>query len=367
MDSFDWTYSPGVSKNTSSTWSNQQHDVVQQLSPVLATGTHVNSNCRILLHQEAAKLGPGASWREIINAEMPCSTTPKNSLITADLGIESHPKTVSLDSLDCLLSTTTDTSVEDDGISKVFSDCKNSWNNFGTLHAVSSVASVSHVSNGKQEGNSHSHTNQFKETFSQTPTDQNANQPRSSSIKLYTTKRSSAQSELKESPVRSKTSRSDKHPNLSHINFQQHVSSFEPDSDAMAQMKEMIYRAAAFKPINLTMEAMEKPKRKNIRISTDPQTVAARQRRERISERFRVLQRLVPGGNKMDTASMLDEAANYLKFLRSQIKALEESGHSMGSVNFPSTNLAYSPFTNSFAMQTNFCFQNPNPNHHSKT
>ncbi|KAI3972737.1 hypothetical protein MKX01_019395 [Papaver californicum] len=56
--------------------------------------------------------------------------------------------------------------------------------------------------------------------------------------------------------------------------------------------------------------------------ATDPQSLYARKRRERINERLRVLQNLVPNGTKVDISTMLEEAVDYVKFLQLQIKLL---------------------------------------------
>ncbi|KAL4560019.1 hypothetical protein LXL04_032167 [Taraxacum kok-saghyz] len=238
-------------------------------------------------------------------------------------------------SIDCLLSGSTDASDE------VFSDSKSLWryNIVAGNNNVSGVSSADSV------------------------TDDGANSQCSSG------KRPMSSVRVSDSPPKSKRPRSNVgRPSSLNINFQQPGNSSEADMEAIAQMKEMIYREAAFRPVSFTAEmVVAKPKRKNVKISSDPQTVAARQRRERVSERIRVLQKLVPGGNKMDTASMLDEAANYLKFLRSQVKALEQIGQNSTTINANGTtpfinhaSMVVPSFQTAYSMQPFFQFPHEN-------
>ncbi|KAJ9145940.1 hypothetical protein P3X46_028267 [Hevea brasiliensis] len=59
--------------------------------------------------------------------------------------------------------------------------------------------------------------------------------------------------------------------------------------------------------------------------ATHPRSIAERVRRTRISDRIRKLQELVPNMDKQtNTADMLDEAVEYVKFLQRQIQELTE-------------------------------------------
>ncbi|KAG6602034.1 putative transcription factor basic helix-loop-helix 86, partial [Cucurbita argyrosperma subsp. sororia] len=70
-----------------------------------------------------------------------------------------------------------------------------------------------------------------------------------------------------------------------------------------------------------TAAAAKKQKPKSS-TAKDPQSIAAKNRRERISERLKILQELVPNGSKVDLVTMLEKAISYVKFLQLQVKIL---------------------------------------------
>ncbi|XP_047320187.1 transcription factor HEC2-like [Impatiens glandulifera] len=121
--------------------------------------------------------------------------------------------------------------------------------------------------------------------------------------------------------------------NISFVSAAAATTEEERNKNSAAAMREMIFRIAAMQPIVIDPASVKAPKRRNVRISKDPQSVAARHRREKISEKIRILQRLVPGGIKMDTATMLDEAILYVKFLKTQVQSLERISAGDGDVN----------------------------------
>lgn len=59
--------------------------------------------------------------------------------------------------------------------------------------------------------------------------------------------------------------------------------------------------------------------------ATDPHSIAERLRRERIADRMKSLQELVPNSNKADKALMLDDIIEYVRFLQLQAKVFSMS------------------------------------------
>ncbi|KAH7847749.1 hypothetical protein Vadar_029871 [Vaccinium darrowii] len=93
------------------------------------------------------------------------------------------------------------------------------------------------------------------------------------------------------------------------------------EEDSIASSQELIREETSeSKPISaLNSEGKTRAARG---AATDPQSLYARKRRERINEKVRILQSLVPNGTKVDISTMLEEAVQYVKCLQLQIKLL---------------------------------------------
>ncbi|KAK4838036.1 hypothetical protein QYF36_010485 [Acer negundo] len=58
-------------------------------------------------------------------------------------------------------------------------------------------------------------------------------------------------------------------------------------------------------------------------VSLSVQSIAARERRRKITEKTQELTKLIPGGHRMNTAEMLQAASKYVKFLQAQAHLLQ--------------------------------------------
>jgi phytochrome-interacting factor 3 len=91
-------------------------------------------------------------------------------------------------------------------------------------------------------------------------------------------------------------------------------------------------------------ESADLKRRPEGRASTTKRTRAAevhnlseRRRRDRINEKMKALQELIPNSNKTDKASMLDEAIEYLKMLQLQLQMMSmRTGMSISAMGMPS-------------------------------
>lgn len=114
------------------------------------------------------------------------------------------------------------------------------------------------------------------------------------------------------------------------------------------------------KPAEQTAKPAEPPKQDYIHVrarrgqATDSHSLAERARREKISERMKILQDLVPGCNKViGKALVLDEIINYIQSLQRQVEFLSmkleavNSRLSPGIEGFPSKDFGQAPFDSS--------------------
>ncbi|KAG9440470.1 hypothetical protein H6P81_020635 [Aristolochia fimbriata] len=108
--------------------------------------------------------------------------------------------------------------------------------------------------------------------------------------------------------------------NAANLNAQTSSSySSEDDSNASQELNGGGMSSSSKSSVALNLNGKTRASRGS---ATDPQSLYARKRRERINERLRILQNLVPNGTKVDISTMLEEAVQYVKFLQLQIKLL---------------------------------------------
>ncbi|KAK4778741.1 hypothetical protein SAY86_006269 [Trapa natans] len=89
--------------------------------------------------------------------------------------------------------------------------------------------------------------------------------------------------------------------------------------------------------------------------ASDVHNLSERRRRDRINEKMRALQELIPNSNKVDKASMLDEAIDYLKTLQLQVQIMSMgAGLCMPPMMIPGHMAPFSPMNAGIAAGLGF-------------
>ncbi|CAN6314833.1 unnamed protein product [Urochloa humidicola] len=128
------------------------------------------------------------------------------------------------------------------------------------------------------------------------------------------------------------------------------------DNNGIVRTESETETRSAGKAVSKNPPAPEPPKQDYIHVrarrgqATDSHSLAERARREKISERMKVLQDLVPGCNKViGKASVLDEIINYIQSLQCQVEFLSMK---LEAVNAHANNGVEAFPSKDFAVQT---------------
>ncbi|CAL1402741.1 unnamed protein product [Linum trigynum] len=82
-------------------------------------------------------------------------------------------------------------------------------------------------------------------------------------------------------------------------------------------------------------DVMNKKQSNGDGVTLSAQSIAARHRRRRITQKTQELGKLIPGGNKLNTAEMFQAAAQYVKFLQAQISVLQSMDSPQEPIEVP--------------------------------
>ncbi|KAG9447703.1 hypothetical protein H6P81_013831 [Aristolochia fimbriata] len=105
------------------------------------------------------------------------------------------------------------------------------------------------------------------------------------------------------------------------------------DTDDLEGLSEVASQEADYESVE-EKKPIRRPTSARRTRAAEVHNLSERRRRDRINEKMKALQELIPRCNKTDKASMLDEAIEYLKSLQLQVQMMS-MGCSMGTMMFP--------------------------------